>query len=75
MVRIWYYGEQSIPKEIADEAFRGGDEDYVISSPSNQEELFRHVCQQMDGSNFTDRMVSAITIDGKRVLVYTCCHA
>lgn len=76
MIQVWRYGDENIPKVIADAAFRGGDEDWVIAGPDNDEAAFEFVVNRLDSNEMYRRSAaSEVPYTGKNWLVYTVCHA
>jgi hypothetical protein len=77
-VQVWQFGDAKIPKHIARQAWRGGDEDWVIVAPAEREHEFQIVVNKMadcEANNVNPNQWVRHTYRGKKFLIYTCCHA
>ena len=78
MIRVWTYDDSTIPPQILQAAYRGGDEDLVIAGPQTDEDLFFQVANALDGHmahNINRKHVSRVHFEGQTFLVYPVCHA
>lgn len=78
MIRIWRWGDPTIPPPVYAAAWAGGDEDWVIAGPADDEVAFEFVCRAVEkhGSNFWNpEHVCRVTVDGVKTLVWCVCHA
>lgn len=77
-VRIWDFGDPTIPEPIKREAFRGGDEDWVIVGHADDRNTFERVVELMNPSEAhtcDEKQVVEMEHEGEQLLLYTVCHA
>lgn len=77
MVQVWQFDNPNIPQPIADAAYRGGDEDWVIAAPVTDRSDFEFVAGRLDTyqNGYNDQNASETEFAGEKWLVYTVCHA